>query len=239
MSDYDLVIRGGTVVTAADTVRADVGIRDGTIVAVADRIEGGAKVIDASGLLVMPGGIDSHVHLAQPSRRRLVMADGFESGTRSAIAGGNTTVIPFALQPRGASLRAVVDGLPRQGATARPIATTASTSSSPTRRPTVLGPGAAGAGRRRLHLVQGLHDLRRHGAERPPAARRVRLRARLRGARHGPLRGLRRHQVHDRAAGARPARRRPTITPCRGPRWSSARPPTAPSAMPSWSTCRS
>ena len=107
MSDYDLIIRGGTLVTAADTVRADVGIRAGRIAAVADRIEGGGKTIDASSLLVMPGGIDSHVHLAQSSGAS-VMADGFESGTRSAIAGGNTTVIPFAVQPRGASLRAAV-----------------------------------------------------------------------------------------------------------------------------------
>ncbi|QJP14104.1 dihydropyrimidinase [Starkeya sp. ORNL1] len=105
MSDYDLVIRGGTVVTAADTMRADVGIRDGRIVAVAESLTDGAKTIDASSLLVMPGGIDSHVHLAQPAFGGPAMADGFESGTRSAIAGGNTTVLPFALQPRGASLR--------------------------------------------------------------------------------------------------------------------------------------
>ncbi|HLH49744.1 MAG TPA: amidohydrolase family protein, partial [Roseiarcus sp.] len=108
MSDFDLVIRGGTVVTAADTVQADVGIRGGVTVAVADRLVGGAKTIDASGLLVMPGGIDSHVHLAQPSGEA-IMADGFESGTRSAVAGGNTTVIPFALQPRGENLRAIVN----------------------------------------------------------------------------------------------------------------------------------
>ena len=108
MSEYDLVIRGGTVVTAADTVRADVGIRGGRIVSVAESLTGGAREIDASGLLVMPGGIDSHVHLAQPAFGGPKMADGFETGTRSAIAGGNTTVIPFALQPRGASLRASV-----------------------------------------------------------------------------------------------------------------------------------
>jgi dihydropyrimidinase len=108
MSEYDLVIRGGTVVTAADTVRADVGIRGGRIVSVAESLTGGAKEVDASGLLVMPGGIDSHVHLAQPAFGGPKMADGFETGTRSAIAGGNTTVIPFALQPRGASLRASV-----------------------------------------------------------------------------------------------------------------------------------
>jgi dihydropyrimidinase len=113
LSDYDLVIRGGTVVTAADTMRADIGVRGGVIAAVADRIEAGTKTIDASGLLVLPGGIDSHVHLAQPSGQS-IMADGFESGTRSAIAGGNTTVIPFALQPRGHNLRAVVEDYHRK-----------------------------------------------------------------------------------------------------------------------------
>jgi dihydropyrimidinase len=108
MNDFDLVIRGGTVVTAADTVRADVGIKDGKISAVAAKLTDAVKIIDASGLLVMPGGIDSHVHLAQPAFGGPAMADGFESGTRSAIAGGNTTVIPFALQARGTSLRASV-----------------------------------------------------------------------------------------------------------------------------------
>jgi dihydropyrimidinase len=108
MSDFDLIIAGGTVVTAADSMRADVGIRSGKIVALSERLSGAARTIDASGLLVMPGGIDSHVHLAQPAFGGAKMADGFESGTRSALAGGNTTVIPFALQPRGASLRASV-----------------------------------------------------------------------------------------------------------------------------------
>ena len=108
MLDFDTVIRGGTVVTAADTLRADVGIRGGKIVALADTLTSARKIIDASGLLVMPGGIDSHVHLAQPAFGGPKMADDFESGTRSAIAGGNTTVIPFALQPRGQSLRATV-----------------------------------------------------------------------------------------------------------------------------------
>ncbi|MDQ8730877.1 dihydropyrimidinase [Bradyrhizobium sp. LHD-71] len=107
MAEFDVVIRGGTVVTAADTFRADVAISGGRIQSVAQNIKGGAKEIDAGGLLVMPGGIDSHVHLAQPSGDA-VMADDFESGTRSAIAGGTTTVIPFALQPRGASLRGCV-----------------------------------------------------------------------------------------------------------------------------------
>ena len=83
MSEFELIIRGGEVVTAADKFRADVGVRGGKIVAIADKLTDGARVIDASGLLVMPGGIDSHVHLAQPAFGGPKMADGFETGTRS------------------------------------------------------------------------------------------------------------------------------------------------------------
>jgi dihydropyrimidinase len=108
MPDFDLAIRGGTIVTASDTYRADVGIRGGRIIAISERIESAARTIDASSLLVMPGGIDSHVHLSQPAFGGPKMADDFVTGTRSAIAGGNTTVLPFALQPRGASLRTCV-----------------------------------------------------------------------------------------------------------------------------------
>ena len=88
MEMFDLVIRGGTVVTAADTAQADVGIRGGIIAAVGLDLPSGRAEIDAAGLLVMPGGINSHVHLAQPSGDGPVMADGFETGSRSAIAGG-------------------------------------------------------------------------------------------------------------------------------------------------------
>lgn len=109
MQDFDAVIRGGTVVTTADTARADVGVRGGKIAAVGLDLPRGRIEIDAGGLLVMPGGIDSHVHLAQPAFGGPAMADGFESGTRSAVAGGNTTVLPFALQSRGTSLRAAVE----------------------------------------------------------------------------------------------------------------------------------
>jgi len=105
----DLAIRGGTVVTAADMVRADIGISDGRIVAVAQSVEGAAREIDASGLWVLPGGIDSHVHVAQASGPGIVMADDFASATASAAAGGNTFVMPFALQERGTSLRAAVE----------------------------------------------------------------------------------------------------------------------------------
>lgn len=106
MADFDLLIRGGVCVTAADTFRADVAVRNGKIVATGDGLGSAHREIDASGLLVLPGGIDSHVHLAQKSAPGTPqMADGFESGTRSAIAGGTTTVLSFAAQPRGAGLR--------------------------------------------------------------------------------------------------------------------------------------
>ena len=105
---FDLAIRGGTVVTASDRYRADIGIRDGRIIQIAEAVEGAAEEVDATGLLVLPGGIDAHVHLAQPTSDGTVMADDFETGTRSAAAGGNTTVLPFALQVKGSSLRECV-----------------------------------------------------------------------------------------------------------------------------------
>jgi dihydropyrimidinase len=104
MPQFDLAIRGGTIVTAADIVRCDIGIADGRIASLARDISDAREVIDASELLVMPGGIDSHVHLAQLAYGAQ-MADDFESGSRSAVAGGNTTILPFSLQPRGKSLR--------------------------------------------------------------------------------------------------------------------------------------
>lgn len=102
---HDLAIRGGTIVTASDRFRADIGVQDGRITDIAASIEGAKEEIDATGLFVLPGGIDAHVHLAQPTSDGTVMADDFESGTRSAAAGGNTTVLPFAMQVKGTSLR--------------------------------------------------------------------------------------------------------------------------------------
>ncbi|MEL7139804.1 MAG: dihydropyrimidinase, partial [Pseudomonadota bacterium] len=91
MNRFDTVIAGGTVVTAADTYRADIGIIDGRIAALGQGLEG-AETIDASGRLVLPGGIDSHVHISQPSGPGIEMADDFDSATRAAAFGGNTTV---------------------------------------------------------------------------------------------------------------------------------------------------
>ncbi|MBU0739310.1 MAG: dihydropyrimidinase [Alphaproteobacteria bacterium] len=102
---FDTVIRNGTVVTASDTFVSDVGIKNGRIVALATDLTDADEVIDATGLFVLPGGIDSHVHLDQPSGEGIVMADDFDSGTRSAAIGGNSSVLAFCMQEKGQSLR--------------------------------------------------------------------------------------------------------------------------------------
>ncbi len=109
MSDYDLVIRNGTVATAADTTSCDVGIKNGVVVTLGKHLGSGAREIDASGRLVLPGGIDSHCHIEQRSSAGVVCADDFYSATVAAAFGGTTTVIPFAAQHRGQSLRQVVE----------------------------------------------------------------------------------------------------------------------------------
>ena len=116
---FDLVIRDGIIATASDVTKADLGIREGRIVAIADRIAGGERVIDATGRLVLPGGIDAHCHLDQPQAPGLAakgakMADGFRSGSISAAFGGTTTIVPFCVQHRGESLTAAVDDYHRR-----------------------------------------------------------------------------------------------------------------------------
>lgn len=106
--NFDLVIRNGRIATASDEFSADIGISDGRIVALGKRLDPGETEIDATGKLVLPGGIDAHCHLDQPTGDASVMADDFASGTVSAAFGGTTTVIPFACQVKGQSLRAAV-----------------------------------------------------------------------------------------------------------------------------------
>jgi dihydropyrimidinase len=90
----DVAVRGGRVVTAGSDGPADVGIRDGRIVALGEAVGPAAEDIDATGRLVLPGGIDAHVHLTPvaTAQRKLSWADDFTSGSRAAAAGGITTV---------------------------------------------------------------------------------------------------------------------------------------------------
>lgn len=91
MPDVDLLITGGTVVTPAGRRRADISVLDGRIVAVQQRSEGTARTtLDADGLLILPGGVDTHVHLMDPGSTD---REDFPSGTRAAAASGVTTII--------------------------------------------------------------------------------------------------------------------------------------------------
>ena len=95
-----MLIRGGTVVTAEGERNADVLVRAGKIAEVREGIEGGEDVIDATGLLVLPGIVDPHTHLLLDTGTART-ADDFESGSGSAAAGGVTTYLDFASQLPG------------------------------------------------------------------------------------------------------------------------------------------
>ena len=100
-----LLIKNGRVVTATDNYIGDVLIEGETVVAVGHGLAAtAAQVIDATGLLVMPGGIDPHVHLDMPFMGTF-SSDTHETGTRAALFGGTTMVIDFVLQRQGHSLK--------------------------------------------------------------------------------------------------------------------------------------
>ncbi|MFD3420152.1 dihydropyrimidinase [Streptomyces decoyicus] len=110
------VVRGGLVITAADEIHADVLVEDGRIAALAAHGsptadswgESADRILDATGRYVIPGGVDAHTHLDFPFGGTF-SADNFETGTRAAAWGGTTTIIDFAVQSRGKSLRAGLD----------------------------------------------------------------------------------------------------------------------------------
>ena len=103
------LIKNGRIITATDDYVADIFIEGETISAIGKNLNVTAdKVIDAAGLLVMPGGIDPHVHLAMPFMGTF-SSDDYETGTRAALYGGTTTIIDFVLQTQGKSLQHALD----------------------------------------------------------------------------------------------------------------------------------
>lgn len=108
MARHDTIIRGGTVVTAGDIIRCDVAIKDGRIALLGEDLKDADEVIDATGKLVLPGGIDSHLHVDEPPFYGVLNADDFQSASVSAGCGGTTTLVPFVQQETGKSLRASV-----------------------------------------------------------------------------------------------------------------------------------
>src|ERR1051325_11683918 len=104
------LVKNGTVVTAADRYTADIYIDKGKITLIGEGLNVPADtVVDASGKLVMPGGIDVHTHLDMPFGGT-TSADDFETGTRAAAFGGTTTLIDFAIQDFGSGLYPAFEG---------------------------------------------------------------------------------------------------------------------------------
>jgi dihydropyrimidinase len=106
-----LLIKNGHVITATDSYIGDILIEGEKITAIGSSLTAGSNlpaqadtVIDATGLLVLPGGIDPHVHLDMPFMGTF-SSDTHETGTRAALFGGTTTVIDFVLQTQGRSLK--------------------------------------------------------------------------------------------------------------------------------------
>src|SRR5580700_2997411 len=107
---FDTIIKNGTIVTANETTPADVGISDGKVAAIAANLssENATNTIDATGYLLLPGGIDVHTHLDMPFGGT-TSADDFQTGTMAAAFGGTTTLVDFAIQYKGQTLRHAFD----------------------------------------------------------------------------------------------------------------------------------
>src|SRR6058998_3579905 len=107
---FDTIIANGKVVTATDTYLADIAISAGKIEVVGQNLprQNAARVLDVPGKYIFPGGIDVHTHLDMPFGGT-TSADDFETGTRAAAFGGTTTLVDFAIQYKGQSLRTAFD----------------------------------------------------------------------------------------------------------------------------------
>ncbi|GAA4484793.1 dihydropyrimidinase [Gluconacetobacter asukensis] len=115
---FDVVIRNGTIVTASDMFTADIGITGETIDTIGHDLTG-HRVIDATGLLVMPGGIDGHCHIEQEEADGTVHEDDFASASASALLGGTTSVVCFASHVPGRDIVAQFEDYLRRGQRSR------------------------------------------------------------------------------------------------------------------------
>src|SRR5689334_6271988 len=107
------LIKDGTVVTASDTFAADVWIEGSKIVAITEPAQRAAfgtpeQTLDAKGQYVIPGGIDCHTHMSLPFGGTTA-SDDFDTGSVAAAHGGTTTIVDFAIQSKGSSMRAGLD----------------------------------------------------------------------------------------------------------------------------------
>ncbi|MEM9475030.1 MAG: dihydropyrimidinase [Pseudomonadota bacterium] len=106
---FDLILRGGAAWTATGPIAGDIAVRDGRIAAIGEITGPAREEVDATGRLILPGGVDVHAHIEQRSGMGVMNADTFETATRSAAMGGTTSVISFAAQATGQALQDTVD----------------------------------------------------------------------------------------------------------------------------------
>ena len=116
-----VIVKGGTVVTAEQSFKADVYCADGVIKAIGDKLEvpAGTRAVDAGGQYVMPGGIDPHTHMELPFMGT-VASENFFSGTAAAAAGGTTMIIDFVIPNPKTSLLEAYEQMARLGARSLP-----------------------------------------------------------------------------------------------------------------------
>ena len=109
-AEHDLVVRGGQVITAGGQGAADVGVTAGRVAQLGGEMRG-RQELDARGALVLPGGVDMHVHLSQPPAEpgEPAWVDDFASGSAAAIAGGITTIGNMTFPPEGQTMRQALD----------------------------------------------------------------------------------------------------------------------------------
>lgn len=107
---YELTVRNGRVVTEHSVQLADLGVNGGKIAAIAPAgsLAPGVTDVDATGLVVTPGGVDSHAHIEQRTSNGLTPVGDWYSASVSALCGGTTTVVPFACQHRGSRISKVI-----------------------------------------------------------------------------------------------------------------------------------
>ncbi len=103
MAGFDMVVRGGTVVTNSEVFAADIGVTDGRITAIGVGLSGGQEV-DATGLLVLPGGVDTHCHIEQLQDGGGADEESWTTGSTACLAGGTTSVVTFSTQFKGGGI---------------------------------------------------------------------------------------------------------------------------------------
>lgn len=105
MTEFDFVLRNGRIFTPQGIVEGDIASINGRIAAIGANLAAGKSEIDVGHKLVLPGGVDAHCHIDQLTSSGARTSDTFETASITAAFGGTTTLIPFAIQHRGMSLR--------------------------------------------------------------------------------------------------------------------------------------